>query len=279
MIPDTLDTSPDRYGRISYAAPEDPWPKRFAIRAIERLSGRPAIERRYRALRARLERPSDFWQAALDALGVALRYDERRLAAVPADGPLVVVANHPLGVVDGLALCALGNRLRPRFQILTNRALCTDPMLDPYLLPVDFAETREATRTNIATKQAALETLSAGGALLIFPAGGIATATGWRGPVVDLPWKRFAARLIQASGATVVPIFFYGQNSRLFQLVSQFSLTLRLALILHEVRRHRGRPLRIAIGEPIPFHDLAHLQDRQALLDVLRQRVEALESG
>lgn len=270
---------PEQGGRISYASPDDPWHKRALILGIEALAGRPDIERRYRALRRQLRQPADFWGAALEALDVPLDLAGVPLPSLPAEGPIVLVANHPLGVVDGLALCELGRRVRSRFQILTNRALCTDPMLDPFLLPVDFAETREATRINIATKRAALRTLAAGGAVLVFPGGGIATSKGWWGPAEELVWKRFPARLIQESRATVVPIFFHGQNSRLFQIVSQFSPTIRLALILHEVRRHRGRPLRVVIGDPIPFDSLAHLTDRQTLLDELQRRVESLRES
>ncbi len=262
--------------RLSYAVPGDPFLKRAAIATVEVLSGRRSLERRYRELRRTLHDPGDFWGEALARLRVGLDYDAARLSAVPGEGPIVFVANHPLGVIDGLALCALGRQARPRYQILINSALCTDPLLTPFLLPVDFGATREAIRTTIATKKSALRALQAGGALLVFPAGGIATADGWRGPVVDLAWKRFTARLIQESAATVVPIFFHGRNGALFQIASQFSPSLRLALIMHEVRRHEGRTLRIEIGAPIPYSDIAHLTDRQALLDHLRCATMAL---
>ncbi|MEM8488736.1 MAG: lysophospholipid acyltransferase family protein, partial [Bacteroidota bacterium] len=195
---------------------------------------------------------------------------------IPKEGPLVVIANHPFGVLDGLTICHLASRMRANFQILTNSVLCQDPALDPYLLPVSFDETREAMHMNINTKQEALKTLNSGGAVVIFPGGGISTAVSWRGEVTDLEWKRFAAKLIQLSRATVIPIYFHGQNSRLFQFVSQFSLTLRLSLLLYEVNRMMGTTLQLEIGDPLPFAKLAPIKDRQALLDYLREHVYGL---
>ncbi len=261
-------------GRISYASPTDPFWKRGIIRLIEIVTGQPEIERLYQALR-RLDTfdAATFWGDALQALNVTLRYDPASLETIPKAGPLVIVANHPYGVLDGLSICHLASLMRSNFQILTNSVLCTDPLLDPYLLPVSFDETREASRINIDTKNRAMQTLQAGGAIVIFPGGGISTAKGWWGEVIDLDWKRFAAKLIQQAQATVVPIYFHGQNSRLFQIVSQFSLTLRLALLLHEVRRRMGTTLYINIRNPLPFESIAHLKNRQQLLDHLRQIV------
>ncbi len=263
--------------RISYAAPTAPRWKRAIIRLIEFLTGQPRLEKMYRALR--LDEgfaPESFWQDSLNVLSVSLDYAQEAFDRIPKEGPLVVIANHPFGVLDGLTICHLASRMRANFQILTNSVLCQDPALDPYLLPVSFDETREAMHMNINTKQQALQTLKEGGAVVIFPGGGISTAAGWNGQVTDLEWKRFAAKLIQLSRATVIPIYFHGQNSRLFQIVSQFSLTLRLALLLHEVNRMMGTTLRLEIGHPLLYEHLAEIKDRQALLDHLRAHVYSL---
>ena len=95
-------------------------------------------------------------------------------------------------------------------------------------------------------------------------------------PAVDGRWQPFVSQLIQRSKATVVPIWFGGQNSRLFQIASHVSLTLRLSLIFHEVKTRIGAALPVAIGAPIPFASLAAIKDRQALADELRARVYAL---
>ena len=260
--------------RISYAAPTDPRWKRAIIRLIELLTGQPRLEKIYRALRLDADfAPESFWQDSLKALSVSLDYAHEAFDRIPKEGPLVVIANHPFGVLDGLTICHLASRMRNNFQILTNSVLCQDPALATHLLPVSFDETREAMLMNIKTKQQALQTLEDGGAIVIFPGGGISTAAGWRGQVTDLEWKRFAAKLIQLSSATVIPVYFHGQNSRLFQFVSQFSLTLRLALLLYEVNRMMGTTLQLEIGRPLPFAALAPIKDRQALLNHLREHV------
>ena len=262
---------------LSYAAPTDPVWKRAVIRLIEWCSGRPALEKKYQHLRSQNPFvPQDFWRNALEQLGITLDFDPTCFEKIPCEGPLVVIANHPFGILDGLGICHLASRMRPNFQILTNSVLCQDPELAPYLLPVNFDDTREAMRENIATKNRALATMQAGGAVVIFPGGGISTAEGWRGTVTDLEWKRFAAKLVQLSKATVIPLYFHGHNSRLFQYASQFSPTLRLALLLHEVRRQIGSTLNITIGAPLPYAALSHIKDRQALLDYLRETVYGL---
>lgn len=267
-------------GRISYASPTDPVWKRSLIRLIEIATGQPKLERMYQTLRQQDSfDAATFWGNSLQKLKVTLDYNTSCLETIPDTGPLVIVANHPFGVLDGLTICHLASRMRANFQILTNSVLCTDPLLDPYLLPVSFDETREATRINIETRHRALHTLKNGGAIVIFPGGGISTAQGWWGEVTDLEWKRFAAKLIQQARATVVPIYFHGQNSRLFQIVSQFSLTLRLSLLLHELNRRSGTSLKISIGSPIAFTDISHIKNRQALLDFLRMHVYSLSKN
>ena len=114
--------------------------------------------------------------------------------------------------------------------------------------------------------------------MVIFPAGGVSTAPDRLGrrPAIDAPWQPFAAQLIQRAKAVVIPIWFGGQNSRLFQIASHVSQTLRLSLLFHEVRRHMGATLTVGIGAPIAFEELAAIRDRQALADALRARTYAL---
>jgi putative hemolysin len=264
---------------LTYADPEDPWVRRAAIRTIEALSGRRHLETLYRELYRTLDDDERFFERALELLRVRLDLDEARLAQVPRTGPVIFVANHPFGVLDGLILCDLVRRTRGDFRILVNAVLCREPRVEHHLLPVDFDESRAALRTNIETKRAALATLRAGGTVVIFPSGGVATARGGGfGPVEDLEWKTFAAKLVQQSRASVVPVFFHGTNSRAFHLVSQISMTLRLSLLMHEVRRRIGTTVRVTVGEPLPWEALAAVPDRQALTEHLRAITHGLGS-
>jgi putative hemolysin len=267
----------DTFHRLTYAAPSDPWLKRLLITSVEYASGRRRLERLYREIQQEELRPAEIWGAALDKLNIRLRYAPEQLRKAPAEGPLVLIANHPFGVVDGLILGHLAAQVRPRFVMLVNGVLIRqDPRLQSFLLPVDFRENREAMHINLRTRQEALARLARGEALAIFPSGGVATAPGGWGAAEDLEWKRFVARVIQQAGATVIPLFVHGQNSRLFQLASQLSASLRLGLLMHEVHNKIGREIRLEIGDPIPYAELTAFRDRQALLDHLRGHTLAL---
>lgn len=263
--------------KLTYASPDDPLPKQVLIRSVERLTGRRRLERIYDMVLNREADHRQLWGAALRELRIRVDYDVTQLAKVPTEGPVILIANHPYGVLDGLIICHFASLIRPDFKILIHKSLNREPRVERYMLPIDFNETEEAALTNIETKRRAMETLRAGNAVVIFPAGGISTTVhGPFGRAVDLEWKLFVTKLIQMTAATVVPIYFHGQNSRIFQLVSHMSETLRLALIIHEVNRRMGHTLQVTIGDPIPYEKLAGIRRRKDLLHHLRESIYAL---
>lgn len=265
---------------LTYAAKDDPRLRRAVIRGVERLSGQLGLVRKYERARARsVERaeapePARFFAEALRELEVRARFDAEQLARVPREGPLVFVANHPFGVLDGLALCELALRTRGDVKIIIHRALFRDLELQAFMLPIDFGGTREAAKRNLGVRDEAIAYLKDGGTIAVFPGGGISTAQGGAfGPVTDLEWKLFPAKLVQLTKATVVPVYFPGQNSRLFQWVSQFSSTLRLSLVIREVNNKLGQTLEVRVGAPIPWAQLAGIGDKRRLTAHLRQQV------
>jgi putative hemolysin len=263
-----------RRPKITYSSEVSGKTKKILVQSLEYLTGRRRLEKIYGHVLDRVDQEGIdiFWDAALNALDIQLEYDQGQLAAIPRQGPLIFIANHPYGVLDGLTLCYLAATTRREWRILINNSLCKEERIASFMLPIDFTGTQEATQMNIETKRKSIETLRNDGAVVIFPAGGIATSIGAFGKeATDLDWKLFTAKLVQTTKATVVPIFFYGQNSRLFQIVSQFSLTLRLALIIYEVNKQIAKPLRLSIGQPIPYEQMANIKGRQALTDYLRQ--------
>ncbi len=263
---------------FSYADPSSPRLKRGLIRAVEVATGQRTLKRIYLSHQAERKADESFWQTAIRLLGLDVRFDRSRLHAMPRTGPVVVVANHPYGVVDGLIIAWLAEQVRPDFKVLVHSLLLGAPEARPYLLPVDFSDTPEAQRTNLASRASARAHLAAGGCVIVFPAGGISTAPDrfGRGTAVDAPWQPFTAQLVQRSRATVVPVRFAGQNSRLFQIASHLSLTLRLSLIFHEVKQRIGTTVRVTIGTPLPFETLEHISGRRELTAVLRTVVDTL---
>jgi putative hemolysin len=260
--------------RFSYSTEDQPALQRALIRTIEFVGGQRRLYDRRNAARMPGE---TFFDAAVRLLALHVHLDEAALAAIPREGPLVFVANHPYGVLDGVVLTWLALKVRPDTRVLANGVLNTVPETKDYLLPVDFSETREARAVNIASRKAAQDWLNDGHAVGIFPGGGVSTSERpLRGAALDLPWAPFTAKLIRSTRATVVPVHFSGQNSRLFQIASHLSLTLRLSLIFRETARRIGTRLDVRIGQPIPFADLAHLSDRADLVAKLRRITFAL---
>lgn len=262
--------------RVSYVEPEDPWLRRNVIALLERLTGRRRLESIYHELKSK---PFDVYQFFDDALEISQIQPTIRAGSVesiPASGPLILIANHPFGLVDGVALCNLALQRRGDFKILIHSLLCQDRDLAAHFVPIDFTETRDAVRSNITAKRVALECLASDTPLLMFPAGGVCTRYRFgTGQLEDLPWSTFVAKLAQQSGATVVPLFFHGENSRLFHFVSAFGEPLRLALLLREALAQFDQPMPISIGEPVLPTQLSKL-DRRAATEYLHQRVWSL---
>jgi putative hemolysin len=262
---------------FSYAEPHDPRLKRFIIRMIERMTGQPYLKSLYDDRFARRLPGESFWDLAIRLLDIKVVTNEDALARMPKTGPLVVVANHPFGVLDGVVICHLVHRVRSDFQILTNAVLNRADEVKEFLLPVDFTESEHALQTNLKSRAAAKHLLLNGGCLIVFPAGGVATTPKfWDRTAVDAEWKNLTARLISQGKAPVVPVFFAGQNSLLFQFASHVSMTLRLSLLFREVRDSIGGEIVVRVGEVIPFETLAGIEDRQKMMNMLRQATYAL---
>lgn len=265
---------------ISYVQECDPWLKRRLVDLVELASGREKLTEIYFKLKEEPFEIPRFFTRAIELGGLNLQYNRYVDQRIPRDGPLVFVANHPFGIVDGLILCELAARTRGDFRILLNNRLMKDEELNQFFLPIDFDGTREATRRNIETKRTAEELLRAGGTLIVFPGGGVATR--WRfglGELEDFPWTTFTAKIIMQSKATVVPVFFEGENSRAFHVASNLSESLRLSLFIREVKRQIDTTIRFTVGDPIPFEQIEDITNRNEMTSFLRDQVEGLSAG
>ncbi len=256
----------------TYATREHRPFKRAVIRAMEQLTGRPWLGRRYDRALAEGD-PTGFFARVLDALDISLDVPEEHLERIPAEGSVLVIANHPFGVVDGLALCSLVARRRSDFRILLHMGLALEPRLENWMLPVDMSRDDQAARINRQTVKLALRTLRESGAILLFPAGGISTAVRLGGEVTDLDWHPLVAKLYRSTRVTVVPVHFGGTNSRLFHTVSQYSPTLRASVLLREMRRMRGQTLRVRVGRPLPWAEELLAQSDAEIIERLRSAV------
>jgi len=250
--------------------------RRMIIRGIELGTGCGRINRLYNQRDEWLSNYPDLYSAALDKLRIRVNVLNRPNLEIRQDRPLVIVANHPFGIIDGMILCQLAAQLRPDFRILINAAFDQVDAIRDNSLPIDFRETKEAVQTNLRSRKLALETLRQGGVVVVFPSGGVATRKGLFGQLDEAPWKNFAAKLIRSSEADVLPVLFHGENSRLFHIVSQFSQTLRLSLLIREAKCKIGAEIPMTIGEPIHYEDLEAFHNKDDLISHLREQTFAL---
>lgn len=263
-----------RFKELSYANERDPRLKRWFIRTMEGLSGRDRFVRIYETWRTEVVDKSDrVFGRMLELINVRMEVRGEWPPKNLTDAPVVIVANHPYGIGDGIAILALAEQLGRPFRVLINNELLKVPEMAPYSLPVSFEETKEALELNMKTRHEAVRLLKEGTTVIVFPAGGVATARKAFGRAEDLPWKIFTAKLIQAAKANVIPVYFEGQNGRLFHIASKISLTLRISLLIREFRKLSGSIINSTVGTMIYWDELSRMAGRQDILTYLHRAV------
>ena len=243
----------------------------FCIRLIERLTGQPLIKRIYLDY-VDENRPCDmFWRDALDRLDISLEVKQESQAHIPKKGPLLIIANHPFGVIDGVALCALVSAIRPDYRILTHRVLRQAPAVMDNILPIDFDEDEKALRNNLKTRKDAITHLKNEGAVIIFPAGAISLSPHLLDKAIDSEWKNFVAKMATVPNTTILPFYFDGKNSLLFQIARRISLTLGYSLMFREIKRRIGSNLPVTMRNPVSQDVIRTFEDRNEITDYLRR--------
>lgn len=265
---------------ISYASGARTRGGRLVIRTIENATGRIGLIRRARGFEDDLSAGATLWEALSLRYGLRLEVVSGALDNIPRSGPVVVVANHPYGILDGFMMGHILAERRPEFRILANSVFCRAEALERVILPISFDTTRAAQEINLRSRAEAQAHLAQGGAIGVFPGGTVSTAARPFAHPMDPDWRTFTAKLVVRTGATVVPLYFEGHNSRLFQLASHLHQTLRLALLVKEFRARISRPVRVAVGEPLPPDALMRFrQDPKGMMDFLRRATYDLSPG
>lgn len=258
---------------ISYSSSARSRSGRAIIRVLENVTGRIGLIRRAEGYEREVAAGRDFWQVMVERYGITLDVVGGSLTNIPANGPLILIANHPYGILDGLMMGHILSKVRGDFRILANSVFRKAEELNRIVLPISFDETKEAMRLNLETRSTALNYLADGGAIGIFPGGTVSTSLRpFKSRPMDPGWRNFTAKMVAKSNATVVPVFFEGHNSRLFQVASHLHNTLRLALLIKEFRARVDEPVRVVVGEPINSLKLAALKsDPKGMMDFLRK--------
>jgi putative hemolysin len=234
----------------------------------------PLVKRYFRLPLA--DSPADFANNALASLGINVLLQGEPMESLPASGPLLLVANHPFGGVEGLVLATLSGRVRPDVKILANQVLNRIPELRPLFIPVDVSGKKNAGGNNVGSLRAALRHLESGGALAVFPSGVVSHWHMRQRCVADPEWNALVGRLARVKDASVVPLYFEGRNSLLFQAAGCLHPTLRTALLPREMWRMRGRGVKLHTGKSVDARLLPCLPDDAARTAHIRARCYAL---
>jgi putative hemolysin len=242
---------------------------------------RPLLERvlaldAYRALYGKVQKSLEgpFESRALNALRIDAQISFEELDHIPRSGPVIVAANHPHGIVDGLVLMSALRRVRPDVRVLTNQLLMRIPELRDCCLFVDPFDGPDAEARNRAGLRAAHLWLRGGGALIVFPAGEVAHAPADDGQRADSKWKPAMSRLALATGAAVIPAFIGGRNSQAFYAAGRLHPALRTLLLPRELLKKRGSTIGVRLGAALSPAGWAN--DAAAFSSVVRSAVDQL---
>jgi putative hemolysin len=193
-------------------------------------------------------------------------------ARIPAQGPCLVVANHPFGAMEGVLILDELLRVRPDVKVLANHLLTRFTHLAEHLIAVDPFGGAQAAARNIRPLREAIAWLAQGGMLVVFPAGEVAHRRWGERGVREPEWPETIARILRKTKASTLPVFFGGHNGALFQLAGLVHPVLRTLLLPRAALRNRGRAVPMRIGNPVAFDRLARLPSDRELVDYLRLR-------
>ncbi len=242
------------------------------------LAARLAQVEKVRRLYTRVQKSSEGFrlESLLAAMRIDLQLDPADQARIPSSGPVVVVANHPYGVLDGAILTVLLTRVRRDVKVLTNFLLADVPELQRHCIFVDPFHTDRSVESNRRSMRAALAHLAQGGMLAIFPAGEVSH---WQMPaaqITDPHWNDTAARLIRRTGASALPVYFCGHNSIGFQVLGMVHPRLRTTFLLQEFLQQEGKRVEVRVGSAVPANAVEALPDDREAIEYLRWRTYLL---
>lgn len=221
----------------------------------------------------------DFIDSCLEELKVVYEVPVNDYKNIPTSGPVVFIANHPYGGLDGLLLIRLIAGVRPDVKVMANYILKSIKPISDYFLPVDPFERKDSAQKSMAGIKSSLKVLSDGGCLAIFPAGEVSSFHANSKKITDKEWNPFIGKLIAKSEAKVVPIYFSGNNSLLFNLLGMIHPRLRTARLPSELLNKKKHTIKIRIGKAISREDVAEFSDNSQLMRFLRAKTYALATS
>jgi len=236
---------------------------RALIASLEYMTGRLTLEKEYKDVMHKHENNPDkpFFDHALEKLNIDISYPLLAPSDIPLDCPLLVVANHPFGILDGLIMNHMLYQARQDYKILTNEVLTRAEPVRPWLISIDDGTTPEAKRKNKNAIRETKDILKNNGCISVFPAGRLARPHKWGEDCQDWDWQPLVGHLALKTKTEkpmmILPIFFEGENSMIFKLAAlakQFTIT--RSLVIYELINKRQSKVSVKIGAPFPATDI-----------------------
>jgi putative hemolysin len=214
-----------------------------------------------------------------DVMNIKLDFPDSELEKIPKEGPLVVVANHHYGAVDGIALLALLKRARPDVKLMANYILGGIPELREHFFLVDPFANKDSSAHSFGGIRDTLKWLKEGHVLGIFPAGEVATYNKKEKRIIDKEWGEAAGMIIRSGKCPVQSVFFDGQNSKIFQLLGKINPVLRTLWLPHECGRSCNHDIPLKIGEVISAEICKSYKTSKELIEFLKRETYALNKS
>ena len=265
---------------ISYASKiEHNFAQRILIKTIEQITGKRKLEKIYNEFSKKNSDPRYFWTGILESMDINIIDKSESGIEIPIKGPLIMIANHPFGIIDGLIMCSLASKVRSDFKILTHETLQFVPEVGKHILPIDFSENKKETiRNNIKTAQDAKRHLLNDGLLIIFPSGSVSVAKDAKSTAEDDEWKHFTAKILKQTKSDVLPVYFDGKNGLLFHIFASKikNQTLKYSSYIHETKKMIGKEINFYPGSVIKYNDLSKISNREKLTEYLKKKTYEL---
>jgi putative hemolysin len=243
-----------------------------ALPLVSRFLGLTRLADKYDLLKSKGIADCDFAQATLKTLGIDFKIAQNEIERIPAKGPVVVVANHPFGGIEGVILAEILKKVRPDVKVFANFILGRIRELNDIFILVDPFGSNEAAKSNVMPLRDSISWLKNGGMLAAFPSGTVSHLDLKTREVSDPEWNPSIARLIRSSNATVVPIYFDGKNSAGFQAAGLVHPLLRTILLPKQLANKEGLTVKAHIGKPIEPTKLQSFATDDDMLRYLRMR-------
>ena len=215
----------------------------------------------------------EFADKILEYLNISIDYDADFLSQLPGDKNIIIVSNHPFGVVDGLALIKIFCAWRPGFKIVLHRVLKIIDPIQPVSIFVNPVRSKKKYKHMYREAKAILGHLRQNQGLILFPAGRVACFNFRQFQVTDRDWNEASLKMLTKTKALIIPTFIEGKNSFFFELLNFINTELGFLWVIRESYRKSGKRIKIRFGEPIETHQFTE----QEIARVLRDKVYFLK--